>query len=1150
MLANLFRLDQRKLLMNLSYKKYFTWMSLWTVGALIFTGICPASEPVKMVSDPTISPDGKQIAFTWRDDVWTASIDGGQISRLTTDDGRDSQPHFSPDGKQIAFISDRTGSDQIYVVSVDEGTPTQITYHTEGYSLHDWFPDGKHLLASGNRDHHWRGAERLLKVAVEKRSADVVLADATATDASLDRKGTRVLFVREGERWWRKGYQGERAAQVWMLDLATKEMTELLHEGVDCRWPVWHRSGKFFYFTKGDASGFGLWKYQFSEEDGGEPTITEVADFEDDSIVFPSISRNNQTLLFRHLFDLYKLNPKEDVPVKIELVYDGDPTIHQDELRREFNEASEVAFSNDGLEAIFVAGGDLWAMDTELREPIQLTQTAAHESSVVFGAEEDSLFTVAKKNGQVDIYKLERKEQEGYWWQPSELVWTQITNDPTVESDLRLSPDGKHLFCVRGLGQLVRISLDDPSKVIEITKSFSSPDYDISRCGYWVAYAESDNDFNSEIWIARTDGSQPPVNVSQHPDDDYSPRFSPDGKLLAFTGQRIDTERDIYYVWLQSEESERTSRERKLKEAIEKMESKRKSSGKNNAAKASKTAADDKESKGDKPEEKADKDDSESTGEGADEEKESDGESDAEMTVIDFDRIEDRVRSISIRDSSEGNLFWSPDGEKLAFTASIDGERGTYTVTFPDELRPSKLTSETIGQAKWSKEAGAILGHISGVPAHVEASGKVKKFPFTARQIISREERFRDGFEEAWAVMRDRWYDPKHANRNWADVRRKFIEIAGMAGDESTFGQIIELMLGELNGSHNGFYPSRNRSDDTEGWRDTTAHLGVRFDPSHAGPGLLVRDVLPGGPADRVESRLQAGDIIISIDGKAVDPGMDLTEILNGRLDRDIELLVNRTDGDATIEQRIAIRPISFGAARSLLYDQWLISNREKVAEASDGKLGYLHIRAMNMDSFYDFERELYRVGYGRDGLIIDVRDNGGGSTTDLLLTALTQPRHAITVPRDGGQGYPQSRMVYAVWQKPIVVLCNQNSYSNAEIFSHAIKNLKRGKLIGVETAGGVISTGSVRITDVGTMRMPFRGWFLVTDGEDMEMNGAKPDHVIWPAPGEIPTGVDRQLDKAIEVLEQELAANPAKDPELIYASEREVGERSETGNQ
>jgi tricorn protease len=254
---------------------------------------------------------------------------------------------------------------------------------------------------------------------------------------------------------------------------------------------------------------------------------------------------------------------------------------------------------------------------------------------------------------------------------------------------------------------------------------------------------------------------------------------------------------------------------------------------------------------------------------------------------------------------------------------------------------------------------------------------------------------------------------------------------------------------------------------------------------------------------------------------------MDLTQVLNGPLDRDIHLLVQRAKEQGSEELSIVIRPISYARVRPLLYEKWLEHNRQMVDKLSGGKLGYLHIQAMDESSFLEFEEQLYNVGYGKEGLVIDVRDNGGGSTTDHLLTSLTQPKHAITVPRGGGVGYPHDRMIYATWSKPIVVLCNQNSYSNAEIFSHAIKALGRGKLVGVQTAGGVVSTGAVRINDIGVLRAPFRGWFSIRDGKDMELNGAEPDYIVWPSPGELPAGIDKQLEKGVEVLLEEVKKVP-----------------------
>ncbi|MFK8115093.1 MAG: S41 family peptidase, partial [Rubripirellula sp.] len=452
--------------------------------------------------------------------------------------------------------------------------------------------------------------------------------------------------------------------------------------------------------------------------------------------------------------------------------------------------------------------------------------------------------------------------------------------------------------------------------------------------------------------------------------------------------------------------------------------------------------------------------------------------------------------------------------------------------------------------AVWYKKADGILFLQDGSPAKIDKTGKIETYSFKVPQLASRSGWLKSGFEKAWLTMRDAWYDERFANHNWDKIRRKYAAVAGQMHDTRGLGQVVELMLGELNGSHLGFYPNDESGDNkVEGWKDTTAHLGVRFKDDFQGPGLMIRDVLKDGPADRSKSRLAAGDVVLSIDGTIVDPAMDLTEILNGRLDRDIALRVkrgNRVLGKDDEEREdgefdVVIRPISYSSARSLLYEHWLDHNRVLVEKASEGRIGYLHIRAMNMSSFYEFERQLYNVGYGRQGLVIDVRDNGGGSTTDLLLTALTQPRHAITQPRGGGQGYPQDRAVFASWSKPIIVLCNQNSYSNAEIFSHAIKTLGRGKVIGVQTAGGVVSTGSATINDVGRIRVPFRGWFLLNDGEDMERNGCLPHEVIWPNPAELPQGIDRQLDRAIESLLEEIGEiQPPK--KLRYASERDAG--------
>ena len=1083
---------------------------------------------VQMAGTPSLSPDGKVIAFRWANDIWTVDILGGEAKRLTFHPDSDSQPRFSPDGSKIAFVSNRTGSDQIYVMPAQGGIPEQKTFHTEGYTIADWFPDGNSILAIGQRDHFWRGSQRMMQIDLTKRTAEKVLLDDAATNPSLSHDGKKILFNREGERWWRKGYFGERSAQIWMFDIESGATTELIHDPYECMWPLWLPSGKGFYFTKGDHKGFDLWRYRFPKEEGEEPKQKMLAGFDDDSIVRPTLSRDGSTIVFRHLFDLYSFMPgAEDPPRRIPITVVADTELGDDVLRSTTSRADSVAFSEDGLDIAFTAGGDIYLMDTELREPIRATKTDGTESNLIFAQDGKSLWFTRSIEGQVDVWKIEPKNRDSFWWQQKDFVETQMTNNADAESDLRFTPDGKKLLFQRGRGDLAVMDLESKETTI-LVDSFSGLDFSISPDSRWIAYASQDDDFNSEVWLMPLDKSQPPTNVSRHPDNDGNPVFSPDGKILAFTGRRVAEENDIYYVYLQEEYDEKTARDRKLEKAIEAMK-KRKSSDK--------PASAEKKDKPDSSEDGAKKSSDEksasdkSADKTAEEKKETAAESKSAFK-IDLGNIHERVRRISIPDTSESNLLFSPDSKKLAFSASVEGKSGWYSVEFPDKLQPKLMSATVLSNSRWTKAANGILGLRSGTPTKLDGGEKQVDYGFSIRLERSRSGRLKEGFNTAWQLMGEIWYDPAMGGKNWDAIRRKYSEAASKTYDERGLAEVVELMLGELNGSHLGFTPGQNEpdADPAPSGRSfqRTVHLGVRFDEKHLGPGLKVRDVLPTGPADLEVSKLHVDDIILSIDGQKVDPQRDLTEVLNGPVDRDIVLSVQRKVANENKELTVTMRPITYVRAQALLYDHWLEFNRKLVEKQSEGKLGYLHIRAMDNSSFLEFERQLYNVGYGRSGLIIDVRDNGGGSTADHLLTALTQPRHAITIPRGGKEGYPHDRMIYATWSKPIVVLCNQNSYSNAEIFSHAIKAMGRGKLIGVQTAGGVVSTGVARVNDVGVLRAPFRGWFSIKTGDDMELHGAMPDIVVWPKPGEMPAGIDRQLETAVKVLQEEVAKAPA----------------------
>jgi tricorn protease len=1077
----------------------------------LFLLLLPAlafAEPVRLVHEPALSPDGKTVAFEWQGDLWTAPTDGGRATRITTHPALDFGPAFSPDGKQIAFNSEREGFKLLYSMPASGGEPKQLTFHTDGSDLREWTPDGKGLLVTLARDLSWLRESRSARHAIidaNERKAESVLFDDYGFDGVLSPDGQKLLFMREGsESWWRQGFKGSRAGQIWLFNRADGSFKQIISDENENRWPLWKPDGKGFYFVRNGN----LWQHDLTS--GKHTAITS---FKDDLVVFPSISRDGKTLVFRVRFDLYRWHPgdKEPAKIAIEAVTDATPDVTRVVLEK----ATDIHFTPDGLQMAFISGGDVWVMDTELKEPRRVTQTAEEERGVRFAPDAKSLVFVSDAGGQTDVWKAVPADEKKAWFESASFTLTKLTNDPEADSSPRFTQDGKKLAWLRERGDLMLADADGKNAK-RLIESWNEPAFEFSPDGTWLAYSKEDEWFNDDIWLMPVDGSKPAFNVSQHPDDDTWPHWSPDGKMLAWTGTREIDEQDVFYVHLLAEEDEKTKRERTLVKAREKI------------AKAKKPEPKKEEPKAEKPAEPAPKPEEPKKAEEPKKE-----EKKPEPLTIDFEGLHERVQRVKLPNSVEYSLVWSPDSKKLAFQSRLDEQKRTMSIEFPDELKPKMLSSAVLANAVWLKEGDQLAGLLDGKPATLSGKGgEAKTMSFKAQQAYSRAEKQRAVFDQCWQVMRDHFYDEKLGNRDWNAVRAKYRDMAAEAPDMKGAAECVWLMLGELNGSHLGFMIGSASS--TSGWTEETAHLGLRFDASYAGPGWKVRDVIPKSPASRKESRVEAGEIILRVDGKDVQPAMDVSSVLNGPMERDIVLTVK--NGDKTRE--VTLRPISYITARRLLYDDWIAENRKAVEKASGGTLGYLHISAMDDASFQKFQEELYHAGAGKDGLIIDVRENGGGSTTDHLLTALTQPRHAIAIPRGSKTpGYPQDRMVYATWPKPIVVLCNQNSYSNAEVFSHAIKTLKRGQLVGVRTAGGVISTGATGIMDVGTLRLPFRGWYVLSDGQDMELNGAKPDHIVWPKPGD---KTDRQLEKAVEVLKADVEAwKKRPQPKLIKASER-----------
>ncbi len=508
-----------------------------------------------------------------------ARADAGR-SRETDHDapGLRGGPGLLPDGTRIAFTSNRTGQDQVFVVDVAGGIPRQVTFHSEGSRVVEWYPDGQSLLIEGLRDFGSKSAARFYRVEPGERKAERLLFDAEGHSGALSPDGKRLLFCREGSDLYRKGYRGSKASQIWLAEgLETEKpvFKKLIARDSEARSPMWKPDGSGFYYLgdQGEKQLFDVWEHDLAS--GAEKALTTM---QEDPAIGPTIARDGSAIVFREEFDFVRLPltgkgaKKGPRPLAFEAAAD---TLPDPEVRRVLAKADNVTFSADGLEMAFTAGGDIWVMDSELKEPVAVTSTPDEEREPVFSADGESIFFIRDRGDSADLWSAARADAKAYWWRNTAFKETRLTKDGAAKQDLQVVPGGKRISWISGAGDLW-VSNRDGGEAKRLLESWNAPRYEWSPDGQWLAYAVADNDFNSDIWIAAADGKTPAYNLSRHPDIDTNPAWSPDGKILAFTGRRYEDETDIYYVHLSLADEQKDKRDRTLESALKKMEAARK----------------------------------------------------------------------------------------------------------------------------------------------------------------------------------------------------------------------------------------------------------------------------------------------------------------------------------------------------------------------------------------------------------------------------------------------------------------------------------------------------------------------------------------------------------------------------------------------
>ncbi|MBN2732276.1 MAG: PD40 domain-containing protein [Balneolaceae bacterium] len=1031
---------------------------------------------------PSISPDGSQVAFSWQGDIWTVSANGGDAARLTIHEAYDARPKWSPDGNHIAFVSDKFGNDDLFVMDIENQNRKRITYHSTDDALTGWTPDNRLIFTTERVFNQVEWEPEIHTVSAQGGTPERFF-DAFGLMAAMSPNGRYFVFVRGYNREYRQNYDGPANKDLWVYDTQSDTYQQLTNFKGNDMYPAFAGNNKLFFLSE-RSDVHNLFSVDFSDEGTFSGDPQQHTSFTEDGIRYFDVTPDGSIAVFERKTGLFRIEVGNEQPSPLAISVPGDARFYDKEPMTFRDDAEEYAVSPNGKYLALVIHGELFIKqnDTEKSRSIQLTDHSYRDRDVAFLNDSTLIFS-SDRNGQYDLYALQSaSDDETQLFKTLKYNAIQLTDTEEDERNPSVAPNGKKITWQQGRGILIAADIEDDYDLTNKTTlidGWDAPD-DVawSPDSKWIAYSQPDLDFNHEIYIQPADGSRDRVNVSKHPRPDSDPVWSPDGSKLAFLSSRNNGDDDVWFAWLQKEDWQRTELDWEQSKEL-KQETKKDSA---------KTP-------------------------------------DVE---IDFDNLYKRLQQVTSLPGNESDIAISEDGETFYFVInrdsrqSYDADQDLYQTKW-DEGEIKALTNNNAAPYRVrlvpKQNALYLMRRGGNIGRYNLKEDKLESLPFTAKMEVNHPEEQKQIFGEAWRSINHGFYDPDFHGEDWQALREKYEPWAMKASTKRDFGDVINMMLGELNASHMGFYTSdRAETQDIE-----TGLLGIAVNMTD--DGAEVTHVVPNSPADRDISKLNVGDVITAVEGNKVSEADNFYSLLNGKADTPTLLTVKNGDGN---NQEITIEPT--GSIGRELYNEWVDRRKELTDKYSNGRLGYIHVQGMNWPSFERFERELVAAGEGKEGLVIDVRYNGGGWTTDYLLTVLNYRQHAFTIPRGATNNleankdqfrehYPfGERLPLSSWTRPSITLANQNSYSNAEIFSHAYKHLNLGTLVGEPTFGAVISTGGVGLMGGSYIRLPYRGWYVKATNKNMEHGPAAPDIEIDNAP-DYRAGEDTQLKRAVDEL-------------------------------
>lgn len=1057
---------------------------------------------------PNISPDGTKIAFSYQGDIYYVPAAGGEAVRLTFTEDYEYQPVWSPDSRTVAFASDRFGGMDIFTVGIEGGKAVRLTTHSGTEAPLAFSPDGKYIYFSAAIQDPassalWSGSwlTELYRVPVTGGRPEQIAANPICS-VSFDTDGKSFLYYdRTGsENIWRKHHTSSVARNIFYYNAADGTHTQITVNPGEDRDPIFTAPGQMVFLSERDGGSFNVYSAAVDDAENA----TALTHFTKHPVRFLSRA-DNGTLCFGYHGEIYTLTPGSE-PAKVNISILNDNINRTSDLR--LASVDEIAISDDGEEIALISRGEVFATTGEYGSTKQITRTAAAEEGLTVSPDGKTIVYASERTGRWNLYKATLAREDDMHFAYATLINEEplLKEGNAERSWPSFSPDGKELAFIedRHILKVLNLESGKVRQITDGTQNYGEFEYDWSPDGKWFTLTFTTNRHYpyDDIGIVSASGDMKIHNITNSGYIDGSPQWVMDGNAVIFVSDRLGmrshaswgSQNDVYIAFMnrQAWEEFNMSEEeyalyKEKKEAAEK------------SAKEAEEAAAAKSSKGrkDKQESPAGKDETAS-----------------KDILVELDGLEDRVVRLTPMSSRLGAAAMTSDGETLYFLSAF--EKGYDLWELEPRSGSISLLKKGIsaGSLAWGKDEKTlyILGRR---PQVMTMSNKqVKPIDFNMEMELDRAAERAYMFDHVFKQEERKFYTNTYHGVDLPQLQKEYEPFLAHINNNYDFTEMISEILGELNVSHTGGRYGGIPAD------KVTPALGLLFDMHYDGDGLRIDEVLENGPFDILNSKVHAGTILEKIDGESIKAGEDWFPLINGKQgEYTLFSFYDPATGDRWEE---TARPISNGLQNELLYQRWIKSRAALVDSLSGGRLGYVHIRSMADGSYRDVYADVLGKYNLRDGIVIDIRYNGGGRLHEDVEILFSGEKYLEQVI----QGTIVCDMPSRRYNKHSIMVVCEACYSNAHGTPWVYQHQGLGSIVGMPVPGTMTSVNWETMQDPALVfGIPVVG-YRTKEGTYLENSQLEPDYLVRNKAEEVVNGRDEQIEVAVRELLKQIDAD------------------------